>query len=82
METLLDQDESRLEHGRLFWWYLGKRQRLLRRSLDERHPKSDRLCERSLPLMDRVLLSPSSHEDTLDNALRAEGIAAWLHFSP
>jgi hypothetical protein len=73
MRRLLYQDESRLEYGRRFWRDPSKRERLLRHWLDERHPYSDRLRERWLPLVDRVLRSPPGHDDELDAALQAEG---------
>jgi hypothetical protein len=73
MRRLLYQDESRLEYGRRFWRDPSKRERLLRHWLDERHPYSDRLRERWLPLVERVLRSPPDHDDELDAALQAEG---------
>lgn len=73
MRRLLYQDESRLEYGRRFWRDPSKRERLLRHWLDERHPYSERLRARSLPLVDRVLRSPPGHDDELDAALQAEG---------
>lgn len=73
MRKLLYQDESRLEYGRRFWRDPSKRERLLRHWLDERHPYSDRLRERWLPLVDRVLRSPPGDDDRLDETLQAEG---------
>ena len=73
MRRLLYQDESRLEYGRRFWRDPAKRERLLRHWLDERHPYSDRLRERWLPLVDRVLRSDPDHDDALDAALQSEG---------
>lgn len=75
MRRLLYQDESRLEYGRRFWRDQSKRERLLRHWLDERHPYSDRLRERRLPLVDRVLRSRPDHDDSLDAALQSEGLS-------
>ncbi|MCE9631537.1 MAG: hypothetical protein K8S94_12590 [Planctomycetia bacterium] len=75
MRRLLYQDESRLEYGRRFWRDPVKRERLLRHWLDVRHPYSDRLRERWLPLVDRVLRSESDHDDSLDAALQSEGFS-------
>jgi hypothetical protein len=46
---------------------------LLTHWLDARHPYSDRLRERWLPLVDRVLRSLPGDDDSLDEILRAEG---------
>jgi hypothetical protein len=73
MRRLLYQDEARLEYGRRFWRDPVKRDRLLRHWLDVRHPYSDRLRERWLPLVDRVLRSSPGGDDALDAALQAEG---------
>lgn len=75
MRRLLYQDESRLEYGRRFWRDPAKRERLLRHWLDERHPYSDRLRERWLPLVDHVLRSEPDHDDLLDAALQSEGVS-------
>lgn len=75
MRRLLYQDESRLEYGRRFWRDPIKREQLLRHWLDERHPYSDRLRERWLPLVDRVLRSQPDHDDSLDAALQSEGVS-------
>jgi len=73
MQRLLYQDESRLEYGRRFWRDPAKRERLLRHWLDERHPYSDRLRDRWLPLVDRVLRSEPDQDDSLDATLQSEG---------
>jgi hypothetical protein len=73
MRRLLYQDESRLEYGRRFWRDPAKRERLLQHWLDERHPYSDRLRRRWLPLVDRVLQSEPDQDDSLDAALQSEG---------
>ena len=75
MRRLLYQDESRLEYGRRFWRDPAKREQLLRHWLDERHPYSDRLRERWLPLVDRVLRSEPGHDDSLDAVLQSEGVS-------
>jgi hypothetical protein len=72
---LLYQDESRLEYGRRFWRDPAKRERLLSHWLDARHPYSDRLRERWLPLVDRVLRPQPGHDDSLDAALQCEGVS-------
>jgi hypothetical protein len=75
MRKLLYQDESRLEYGRRFWRDPAKRERLLKHWLDERHPYSDRLRERWLPIVDRVLRSLPGDDDSLDTTLQAEGFS-------
>jgi hypothetical protein len=75
MRRLLYQDESRLEYGRRFWRDPLKRECLLRHWLDVRHPYSERLRERWLPQVDRVLRAMPDHDDLLDAALQAEGLS-------
>lgn len=75
MRRLLYQDESRLEYGRRFWRDQFKRERLLSHWLDERHPYSERLRDRWLPLVDRVLRSQPGDDDSLDAALQSEGVS-------
>ena len=75
MQRLLYQDEARLEYGRRFWRDPDKRERLLHHWLDERHPYSDRLRERWLPLVDRVLRSEPDQDASLDAALQSEGVS-------
>jgi hypothetical protein len=75
MRKLLYQDESRLEYGRRFWRDPAKRERLLKHWLDERHPYSDRLRERWLPIVDRVLRWLPGDDDSLDTTLQAEGFS-------
>jgi hypothetical protein len=75
MRKLLYHDESRLEYGRRFWRDPVKRERLLSHWLDERHPYSERLRERWLPLVDRVLRSPPDDDDALDTMLQVEGFS-------
>jgi len=73
MKRLLYQDEARLEYCRRFWRDPAKRECLLRHWLDEQHPYSERLRERWLPQVDRVLQGLPEHDDLLDAALQAEG---------
>ncbi len=73
--TLLPQDEARLEYGRLLWRRTHNRARLLKHWSDPRHPYAERFLAKWKPLVEMLLQSPSGNDARLDQTLRHQGLS-------
>ena len=73
--SLLPQDEARLEYGRLLWRKPSSRARLLNHWSDPRHPYADRFLATWKPLVEMLLQSPSGNDAQLDETLRHQGLS-------
>ncbi len=66
-------DWARLQYGRLLWKRERTRARLITHWTDPRHPYSGRFIDRYRPLVDRLLESSETDNESLDAEFRAQG---------